>query len=495
MKSLGTITMCFPYVDEETRTVLQSVMEQAENITDFAEKLCDRVCEESTPKLLEYFAVYFPFYIEYYALIYRLHSEGKTSDLTYPLVMLSKGWSGDVGWDDMRAAMLRALEMSPNDWITCHLYLAWRSVAEVMFPESDLEIRPIEAIISTVNENRDLAFFKSVLLYLDAESLRRNFKRVEAVGVLRKALTIAKEFDEQIMVADLLGKLAEIIKHADLDEAIRLFNSSREISEKLGYNNRVGRVQHQLGHVRGIRGELDAAIEGQTEYKMIRQSLGLTTFWMDAVIAFYYNQIGNGKRAYELAKAVYDLGDTVIRHFSYLRVQLVWALINLGRIDEAKTELSAAQTIARRTGDSRELMWCRLVEGVLDKAESRFEGAIECFREVLKILEGIPAPVVQNICYINLTEIEIDKLADESLEKNSESSGPWMQKLVEHAEKNDLPGVAARALVLKAELRRKQGRIDEVHNILKEVQETAKAPSMKYLNELTITRFPEIVLT
>ncbi|GAH08790.1 unnamed protein product, partial [marine sediment metagenome] len=65
MKPLGTITMCFPHVDEDTKTTLQSIMEEAEDITDFTERLCDKVCSEPSSPLLEYFALYFPYIINY----------------------------------------------------------------------------------------------------------------------------------------------------------------------------------------------------------------------------------------------------------------------------------------------------------------------------------------------------------------------------------------------------------------------------------------------
>ena len=70
-----------------------------------------------------------------------------------------------------------------------------------------------------------------------------------------------------------------------------------------------------------------------------------------------------------------------------------------------------------------------------------------------------------------------------------------MKKLDEFARKNDLPGIAAQSLLLKAKLCHKQGQFDEVRKILKQVQKTAKAPSMRYLNDLAISMFPEIVMT
>jgi len=60
---------------------------------------------------------------------------------------------------------------------------------------------------------------------------------------------------------------------------------------------------------------------------------------------------------------------------------------------------------------------------------------------------------------------------------------------------NDIPGVAAQSMILKAKLRHRQGQYDEVRKILKEVVIIAQAPSMKYLNDLVISMFPDIIVT
>jgi len=110
-----------------------------------------------------------------------------------------------------------------------------------------------------------------------------------------------------------------------------------------------------------------------------------------------------------------------------------------------------------------------MVEDILDKAESNFENAVTNFKEVLKYYKEEPAPLHQNICHLNLTEIEIEMITEESLDEKTESSGPWMQKLEEHVKTNDLPCVAAQSMFLKAILRHRQGQYDEVRKILKEV--------------------------
>lgn len=497
MEPIGTITMCFPHVDEETRSVLQSVMDEAENFGDFTEKLCNRVCAEASPPLLEYFALFFAWWLDWLTLVDRLVSAEKISDLGSPILLLTRARRGEVvSWDDTNKSMKKALMAAPNDWLATHLYLTWRLLADSYYPESDIDIRPIDTIISGVETNRDLACFKAYLLYLKALEYDRETKRKEMVAQLRKALVVAREYDDQILIVDIIIQMASRIKQTDVRQAINLFISCRELGEKLGHKHSVGQVQAELGFIMQLRGELNAAIEYHMDYKKIRESLGLDTRYTDYLIACMYNQIGKGDKAFELAKTAVDFasGASILRLLPRPHAELAWALINLGRYDEAEKEIALAYELATKSGHFGQMEWVQLVEGILDKAEGDFNGAIAAFEEVLKNQKNDPVPVLQNICLLNLTEIEIEILTDESLKKNSDLSGPWMAELVEHAKKNDLLGIAARALLLKAELRRRQGRFDEMREILRQIGKTAKAPSMKYLNELAVSMFPDIIL-
>jgi tetratricopeptide (TPR) repeat protein len=470
-------------------------MEQAENISDFTERLCDKVCSEPSSPLLEYFACYFPYRIYNYNLIDRLEAAGKVSNLAEPLLLITKVDNGQrISWDEMKSSLVKALNDVPNDWIATHLYMTWRMSADRIFPETDVDVRPIEAITSSVSENKDLKFFKSHLLMIEARASFRESKVRDAVIPLRQALAIARKFDDSILVASLLHTLANRIKHIDVKQAIDLLISSRELSEDLGFKYQIAHVQHELGHIMGFRGELDAAIEYHFETKAILISLGHSDAFLNSIIASYYNQIGNGEKALKLAKTTLVQASSTPRNVSYTHAQIGWALIILGRFDEAKAELAICNELASKSGVSWQMVWYNMVEGILDKAESNFDSAVINFKEVLKYYEEDPVPLLQNICLLNLTEIEIEMLTDELLDEKSDSSGHWMKKLEEHAKMNDLPGVAAQSMILMAKLRYRQGQYDEVRKILKEVIKIAQAPSMKYLNDLVISMFPDIIV-
>ena len=496
MEPLGTITMCYPYVDERTKNTLELVMNKAKNYSDFTEKLCDKIISEPSSPVLEYLAISFAYWVENFNLIDRLEAAGKVSDLARPLLLHVKVERGtNISWNEVRASLVTALDKSPNDWISSHLYLTWRMSTQYFFSEADVEIWPLDAIAAAVKNKSELSYFESFLLWIEAITLERDNDRKEAIARLREALVIARKFDDRVYAACILGLLAGLVKHVDLKQAINILITTRELSEELGYLAQIGFIQNSMGHIMGMRGEFDAAIEYQCEHKRYRDSLGHPTHMTNSVIAFYYNMTGNGKRALDTSKKAISPDDAPHRLLAYARAQQAWALINLERYEEAKEVIDICHKLALKSGDIVLLTWYYIVEGLLDKAENRFEDAAINFQKVLDYMENNPTPLIENICLLYLTEIEIDTLADTSLHEDQETSGEWMKKLENHVQENDFPGIAAQSMILKAKLRYRQRKHDDVQKILKGVQDIARTPSMKYLNDMIISEFPDVIVT
>jgi tetratricopeptide (TPR) repeat protein len=496
MESLGTITACFPYVDEKTRNTLELVMNEAENYSDFTEKLCDRVISEPSSPVLEYLTFSFACWLENYNLIDRLEAAGKVSELAKPLLLIVEVDRGkSISWDETKASLVSALKVAPNDWIASHLYLLWRFSSDLYFSEADLEVWSLDTISAAVKENAEWQYFEAYLHWITSRNLHRENSSKEAIATLKQGLMIARKFDDRVVVIRILIRLSGFIKHTDLKQAIDLLITARELSEELGYKAGIGFVQHHMGHIMGLRGEFDAAVEYQHEFKGIFESLGNSFPIANSFIALYHNLSGNGEKALELSKRVFTPEEAPNRLLPYARAQQVWALINLGRYAEAKEVIAIFQELALKSGDIGHMIWYHIIEGLLDKAEERFENAAVNFQKVLDFYDEDPTPLFQNICLLNLTEMEIDTLTDTSLQEDNDSSGHWMKKLEEHVQENDLPGVAAQSMILKAKLLHRQGKYDAVRRILKEVQDIAKSPSMRYLNDIIISKFPDMIVT
>ncbi|MFX1483884.1 MAG: tetratricopeptide repeat protein [Promethearchaeota archaeon] len=496
MKPLGTITMYFPHVDENTRKAIEQIMSEAGNYADFAERLCDRVISEPSSPLLEYLAFLFAYRIENFNLTDKLEIAGKVTDLSRPLLLMVELERGArISWSEMKTSIKSALEVAPNDWVASHLYLQWRISTENYFPEADVEVEPLDMISTAVNENSEMRYFELWLLRIAAVKFEKEAQMNQRISHLRQALAIARKFDDRVAAVSILVQLAGNTKHTDLKKAIDMLVTGKELGEELGYTSVIGLIQHQMAHIMGMRGEYDAAIKYQYEYKAIIESLGNTTFILSAVIAMHYNLSGNGEKALKLSKEAFIPERTQHRYLPYARAQQAWALINLGRYAEAKEVIDICHELALKSGRSGQMTWYYMVEGLLDKAEKRFDNAIMNFQEALDKDVEDPVPLTKNICLLNLTEMEIDMLTDTALQEGHDLSGQWMKKFEEHVQEHDLPGIAAQSMILRAKLRYRQGKYDDVRRILKDVQEIAKTPSMRYLNDMIISKFPDVIVT
>ncbi|MHA2313274.1 MAG: hypothetical protein ACXADF_17445, partial [Candidatus Thorarchaeota archaeon] len=56
MKPLGTITKYYPFIDEETKSILNTLMDESSSYYDFVQRLSDVVLENEVPVNLAYLA-------------------------------------------------------------------------------------------------------------------------------------------------------------------------------------------------------------------------------------------------------------------------------------------------------------------------------------------------------------------------------------------------------------------------------------------------------
>jgi tetratricopeptide (TPR) repeat protein len=486
--------MCFPHVDASTRELLTSVMEIADNYADFTERLCERVCSESSSSLVEYLTYFFAFHISEYNLIDRLVAAGKVNKMAEPLHLIVKFRRGEAeDLPRMNQAVIDALSAAPNDWIASQIYLKWRIYAELNFHERDRELRVIDRIDQIVNTRKDLEFFKSYLLRIKGIRLMFDFRTEEEIEVAKEALEIAKKYDDQVSVVDILSVLGGMVKFTDIDEGMKFLDATKALAEKLGYEYRVGRYHLGLGHLLGQKYEIDAAIEHILEFHRIRQSIGLSERIMNTLLSFYFNLKGDGVEALRRIDMAQRSTASLRNTSSFAIAQRAYALTNLGRFSEAKAELEASRELALRSGSGWDLfLWYQMVEGILEKEMGNLVVATSLLEDVLNYQEDEPVPIIRTICLVNLTEIEIELLTTESLDKPPDSSGPWMEMLESRVEENNYPGVEAQLLILKAKLLDKKDRGIEAMDLLKEVKKIALLPGLKYLENIIAMKFPHI---
>ena len=104
MKPLGTITQCFPHVDEETKSILQSVLEESENYADFAKQLIEKACSKKVTPVLQYFAFFHAYNMDMHTQMDRLYELDEIPLFIEPLYLANRVV---LGYEVDMSAMLK----------------------------------------------------------------------------------------------------------------------------------------------------------------------------------------------------------------------------------------------------------------------------------------------------------------------------------------------------------------------------------------------------
>jgi len=486
MKPLGTITMCFPFVDDISKAILERNMNDSENYADFSNRLVHYVVRKDVSPLLFYLAFYHAFHLSDYTLIEKLEKSREIPLLVNPLHLLTRYRRGVmVHWEQMESAMKTAVDAAPNDWFSCQIYLEWRYYADFNLSEADGSASILSVLSRDIMKRKDLEFFKIYLLRLQAIRHHYDAEFDKQIELMDEALSIAKQYDEQILVVDIQSGLANVIKNYDLKRAMNLLESSKSISKELGYMYNLGHLHLELGHLAGVRGEYNSSIEHILEYHRVRESLHLPVRTSKYFLATYYNLAGNGEDALRNIDDAISSYETIKKLSPYALTQRAWALTNLGEYQVAREDLQISIEIAMKTGVVWHVsIWPKIVEGILEKLEGNYQNAKVIFENVLTTFTNEPILLVKNLCYLNLAEIEIEMMDLDSLDRPRDVSGPWMEILEEYIENNDLPGIRAQMMLLKARLYQKTGLNDEAKRIVQECLDLANSSGLQYFKHI-----------
>ncbi|NHI88848.1 MAG: hypothetical protein EAX87_04945 [Candidatus Thorarchaeota archaeon] len=496
MKPIGTITACFPHVDEETRSILQSVMNEAKDYNDFAERLCERAISESLPDLAIYFAYYHCYNQGKYDFLKQLIDANIKTELTqfFGLVAAHRSGEEDVEWSKYQRAMSSALKRVENDWMACHIYIAWRFMIEIFkMPEAAVDNEPLSILTSKIENDEEYGFFLSQVHRITALRLSNEGNLKEAIKYDDMAISQAKKYDDQEVLYWLLTEKANKMKHFNFNEALSLLEIAKEIVDELGLLSGRWRYPHELGHIAMARGEFEKALDYQNQCVVYRSDQGLPVGFMRLVISGIYNQKGDGKTALKsIRESRHEYGK---RAEVLCQIQGTWAYLLLDRIDEASQCLEKARASSLKSGDEPNLAHIHFLEGLLAKKQGDLSTAIFSFRNALDVFERSQGLARIHFVLTEMVDVEIDLISPKKESASLEVSGPWMRKLLDHIEEKDLPGTAAQATLLLAKFRFKQGRVKESRKLVEQVLDISEKTGMHYLKDKAELLVPDLLLS
>ena len=487
MKPIGTITKYYPFINSDTRTKIEEVMELSNNFSDFVSRLIQTIqSKDENP--------YLKFLVIFWCESLRKHKElRQLSDLCWndpycrPYLTLELVREGSsVAHDDVIDSIKNALSLNPDDWIAVILNIFLFSLAIEHYYETPLIEQAFSNVQSLLQDNIELNCFSPSYYIINSYRYRDEGNSSSALKEIEKAYKFAKKYNDIrdiaysyleraiIFVTYYMLPESDIEVRKNLEKALEIF---REIGDK----RIIGKSLNTFGVYCGTRGEFDEAIDCFMQSLEILEDFEDPIYEIPHNICMMYCAMGDKNEALEWAKVSLNAFLAEKRSIEYGYLDMAWAYILHGQIDEAIKHLDLAKEWVIKSGLEPALAWWYRVEGLLEKARGNHNSAMESLLSGYKIMERNKRRSRLVLCLCNLAETEVELFEPTRDNFNQEYSGPWLQKAEETMEREDLPGFIAIVKIIKAELRMKQGRHDEAQSIVTEVLKIAEKVGLEYL--------------
>lgn len=473
MQPIGTITMYYPFLDEETRRIMEEIMEKANNYYDFVGKLKEFVLAEEPTDLLIYFAIHHSgllLDIDSYQEIGRKYSKVPIIQPSLFYVSVLQGNYEHVAY--AHEAVDDFLSTNPPVWLALEMRCLRFEVDLLQYPKTLYNTKNVDEIERIMKHNPQMEFFYNILYDCYRERAMRNGDIEEAIQYTKLAIEYAERFNDTVRLAYHLRTIADYLQRTNLTEARQCLLEAHELMLSLEIPVGIASTLHHLSRLDAIRGEYSLSIERNLEAISIRDEVGLSIGVYALMLSTIYNTIGDPESGLDWARAAELDFETHPGVKPRSIMNQAWSHALLNRRNEALVLLESVKENVLKSGMESILAWFYFVNGVLDMMNDEYDSARSYMEEAVDLYEGKS--------YYENALIFVHHLA--LLDVISEhDSFPWLVFLENKARDEDLPGILGQVLVLKARQLHAYGDIEALNEVINEVKSIGREPGMRFL--------------
>jgi len=478
MDPIGTITSYFPYIDEDTKNVLEKIMLEATDYYDFVHRLVDLILNEESPIMVVYLAIHHSILASDYKLIDMIREKYGDIQILGPNLFISSAFQGSV--EDVKKVHELAdiiLASEPEDWIALEMNFMKFEADMRNYPKTMYKTETIDNIRKLIDSNPDFEHYDIVLNDYMAMRAHTDGDTEERIRCYNRGLEIAEKFNDKLRKTSILIKKAYLIKDRDRQESRSLLEEAYQIcDEVLGIPVYFSEVISILGVLDSIRGEYNSAIRRFLQAVSIRERAGLNTGNASANLSIMHNVISEPESGLEWAQMAEDQYKSRPYLINRAILYQVWSLILLKRTTEAQVLIDTSRESILKSGDQSQLAWLHFVTGVLEFEQGEFSLALSSVEQALRIYESQGWGYhFQLIFLYHLALIEINSI---NLEKDV---SPSLAILEEKALTEDLPGYIGQVLLLKAEIAIHRKDEADLRDIVQKLNPLTEKENLQYL--------------
>jgi tetratricopeptide (TPR) repeat protein len=486
VKPIGTITKFYPFINTDARIKIEKVLELSNNFSDFVCRLFQTIDGKDDPHL--------KFLVVFLCDLFGKHKElRQLSSILWddpycrPYIALELVRDGtSVTHDDVVDSINHALSLNPEEWIAIILNLFHLTIAVEHYYEVPLIDKTVCKVEQLLKHNSELDCFLPRFYIINAYRYRDEGNSSSALKEIDKAYKFSRKYNDIKDIAHSYLERAIIfvtyymLPKSD-SEVRKNLEKALEGLRELGDKRMIGKSLNTFGVYCGTRGEFDESLDCYMQSLKMLEEVEEPIYEIPHNICMTYCSMGNRHEALEWAKVSLNAFLVENRSIEYGYLDLAWAHILQGQIDEAAEHLDIAKEWVLKSGLEPALAWWYRVEGLLERARGNHNSAMESLLSGYEIMERNKRRSRLIVCLCDLAETEVELFEPTRENWSEEYSGPWLQKAEETIQKQGLPGFMAIIEIIKAELRLKQGRHDEARLIVEEVSKIAEKVGLEYL--------------
>ncbi|MFW9813805.1 MAG: tetratricopeptide repeat protein [Candidatus Thorarchaeota archaeon] len=480
MEPLGTITKYYPFIDDETKSNLGTLMKESSSYFDFIQRLSNTVLENESPDNLVYIAAAHCWYAGDIksAILDKYNSLATIAPWRYY-------WGTHESWKFENCQVIlhsldSALESSKENWIATELLLAQAYNLGIR-PEGVKLLSKANAIL---DRYPDFLCFKPLSYIAEGNINFWEGKISDAITQCRKGCELARANVDVVYEFLSMLDLGYYIRNKRPQESLDQFEQTYQIAQNLGVPVFTGETLCGVGLAYEILGEYDLAISSQLG--CLDEVPPTSNEILFAILSRLYAILGDGQRSLEWADRSLDDKEF---HIGYLRKAR--ALIILNRLDEAETYLNIASRKVFQAGYEDHLALYHFVSGLYDMAKGEFANAMGTLEQAYEIIYPMERLTYLNEILITLASVEL-ALLSQSLGSDGVMTGKWLSTLENHARTFEMPGVVMQASLLRSEAFKSQGQLQDARETLQRALELSDSPGVKTLRKRIKDHIQEI---
>jgi tetratricopeptide (TPR) repeat protein len=488
MKPIGTITKYYPFIDEESKTILDSLMDESSSYFDFVQRLCTMVLENEVSINLSYLAAVQAWWCREKETMDRIQKKFDDKVCIKPWgYPIDSALSSQARYhDDVVDVIEEAIETPLSDWMVAELHLLH---VFFHFPE-DFDIpsllEPLEKAKNLSKSNLTLGCFESLICTFEGWVQRIEGDLKGAISDFQRSQQLAEKHDDSLHKYMSMICQAAALSTINIHESLSMYEELYNLAQDLDVPFLIAEVLNDSSLTYEKAGEYDLAISCQVENNKI---CGMNST-SSLILSRIYATLGNAPLALEWAnQGLRFAGDLEIPPL-YIRKARALALLN--RIDEAAQNLDIAHSLIMKTGSEVWLGHYNHVSGLFEHRRGDFPAAFVFFETALEIYERHQWGSYETIALLDLARTEIALASQMKDHTNNVTPGKWLTKLERHASERDLPGVRMQASLLRSELYQNHGQLKDAHATLQDALGITDSKGVATLRRRIVDRIDEM---